>query len=147
MLRRSQNGQVPARVDLAGGWLDVPSKADPRGFIVNCAITPFAHPDGPYAPGSGVGGSAAVAVFEGKRAIETELAWGAGWQDPAIIQETGGTPDRCPAWRSSGMARSCGAGCFWCLVQGNTARRTWWSIPGTTMALSPLAAWRIRPSA
>ena len=89
LLRRARMPSVPARVDLAGGWLDVPRFARRDGYIVNCAITPFAQPDGPYRPGAGVGGSAAFAVFQGKPAVEDELQHGVGWQDPAVILETG----------------------------------------------------------
>jgi mevalonate kinase len=77
---------IPMRVDFAGGWLDVPKLAIPGGFIVNCAITPYF--DYPYRFGGGLGGSAAAAIAAGKDAFEQELGT-AGWQDPAVILETG----------------------------------------------------------
>jgi mevalonate kinase len=82
--------KVPVRVDFAGGWLDVPRLAIPGAYIVNCAVTPFMQPDGsPYEPGGGVGGSAAMAILKGQNGVATELKNGAGWQDPAVITETG----------------------------------------------------------
>lgn len=88
--------KVPLRVDLAGGWLDVPSKARPDGIIVNCAISPMVGKDDwPYRIGGGLGGSAANAILSGKDPFKSELGMGVGWQDPAIIIETG----LC-AWRS-----------------------------------------------
>lgn len=36
-----------------------------------------------------MGGSAAIAILEGHDGTGSELAAGVGWQDPAIIQETG----------------------------------------------------------
>ena len=88
--------KVPLRVDLAGGWLDVPSKARPDGIIVNCAISPMVGKDDwPYRIGGGLGGSAANAILNGKDPFKSELGMGVGWQDPAIIIETG----LC-AWRS-----------------------------------------------
>lgn len=81
---------VPLRVDFAGGWLDVPSLARKGGFIVNCAITPGLSLKNNWAqPGSGLGGSAAWAILNAKDGVTEELAAGAGWQDPAVIIETG----------------------------------------------------------
>ena len=81
---------VPARVDLAGGWLDLPSRAQSDGLIVNCAITPgFRLGEDRYPPGAGLGGSAAIAILEGHDGVTSELVAGVGWQDPAIIKETG----------------------------------------------------------
>lgn len=82
--------QIPLRVDFAGGWLDVPKFSRAGGYIVNCAISPLvslSHWE--YEIKSGLGGSAAYSVLMGKNAIETELNIGVGWQDPAIISETG----------------------------------------------------------
>ena len=82
--------RVPLRVDFAGGWLDVPRLSRVCSFIVNCTITPMVslgHWD--YKLGSGLGGSAARAMLDGKDAIESELNNGVGWQDPAVIEETG----------------------------------------------------------
>ena len=57
-----QEQEVPARVDFAGGWLDLPKFARGGAFIVNCAITPgFVHGQESYPPGAGLGGSAAIA--------------------------------------------------------------------------------------
>jgi len=44
----------------------------------------------PYnAPGAGLGGSAAHALLNGKDPVQSELDLGVGWQDPAVIRETG----------------------------------------------------------
>jgi len=100
------------RIDLAGGWLDVPRYAIPGAFVVNCAISPLVEyveiPDvedlsttdmsrtrwvmsWPHRlpPGSGLGTSAAWHILNGRDALAEELAQGCGWQDPAIISETG----------------------------------------------------------
>lgn len=82
--------QVPLRVDLAGGWFDVPRLARPGAYIVNLAITPMVSLDHwPYQQGSGLGGSAAHAILQGRDAFASEDALGVGWQDPAVILETG----------------------------------------------------------
>jgi cytidyltransferase-like protein len=82
--------EVPLRVDFAGGWLDVPTFARDGGFIVNCAITPkVSLTDWPYEIGAGLGGSAAYAALAGADAVDSELTAGVGWQDPAVIRETG----------------------------------------------------------
>lgn len=82
--------RVPLRVDFAGGWLDHPDFARPGGHIVNCAIQPLVSlDDWPYEIGSGLGGSAAKAFLDGRDGVATELDSGVGWQDPAIIRETG----------------------------------------------------------
>jgi len=81
---------TPVRVDLSGGWFDVPLLSRPAARIVNCAITPMMSINEPfYEPGGGVGGSAAWALLHGHDPVEADLASGAGWQDPAVIQETG----------------------------------------------------------
>jgi hypothetical protein len=81
---------VPVRVDFAGGWLDVPALSVDHGYVVNCTITPMMSKfRNNYRVGGGVGGSAAWALLNGKNPIETELAAGVGWQDPAVILETG----------------------------------------------------------
>jgi len=82
---------VPVRVDFAGGWLDVPRFARPYGYIVNMAISPCVTlTSWPYEKNSGLGGSAAWQILNGKDAVEYELKDNnSGWQDPAIIQETG----------------------------------------------------------
>lgn len=82
--------EVPVRVDFGGGWLDVPRFADPTSFIVNCAISPLVSlKHWPYERNAGIGGSAAYNILMGNNAVKTELQSGAGWQDPAIIYETG----------------------------------------------------------
>ncbi len=82
--------EVPMRVDLAGGWLDVPEHARCDGFVVNCAISPnVSLTNWMYEKQSGLGGSAAWAHLNGKDAVESELNMGVGWQDAAIIRETG----------------------------------------------------------
>ena len=81
---------VPLRVDFAGGWLDVPRFAREGGFIVNCAIQPkITLAARGYEPCSGLGGGAAESILRGRDAVSTEIAEGVGWQDPAVIQETG----------------------------------------------------------
>jgi hypothetical protein len=82
---------VPIRVDFAGGWLDVPALARPGAYIVNCTFSPFVSlAEWPYEqPGAGIGGSAAWRILRGENGIDAELAAGAGWQDPAVIMETG----------------------------------------------------------
>lgn len=81
----------PLRVDFAGGWLDVPRIGKKYGgFIVNCAIEPLVSlSDWCYEQNSGLGGSAAWAYLNGKDGVQSELDMGVGWQDPAIIAETG----------------------------------------------------------
>lgn len=81
---------VPLRVDFAGGWLDVPALARAGGYIVNCTIQPLVSLDRwPYEIGGGLGGSAAKAILEVRGGVRSELAAGVGWQDPAVIEETG----------------------------------------------------------
>jgi cytidyltransferase-like protein len=82
--------QVPLRVDFAGGWLDVPKYSIPGAFIVNCSITPkVSLSNWPYKQNSGLGGSGAYWQLIGKNPVQTELEMGVGWQDPAVIEETG----------------------------------------------------------
>jgi hypothetical protein len=82
--------EAPLRVDFAGGWLDVPRFAREGGFIVNCAISPLVSINSwEYEKRSGLGGSGAWAILNGKDGVLSELNLGVGWQDPAIIQETG----------------------------------------------------------
>ena len=82
--------EIALRVDFAGGWLDVPKFAREDAYIVNCTITPTVSLNSwQYEMGSGLGGSAAYAVLTGKNSIESELDLGVGWQDPAVILETG----------------------------------------------------------
>lgn len=81
---------APLRVDFAGGWLDVPKLSRPDTFIVNCAISPLVSLSSwPYRIGGGLGGSAAYKILVGSDSVSGELAAGVGWQDPAIINETG----------------------------------------------------------
>jgi cytidyltransferase-like protein len=82
--------ELPLRVDFAGGWLDVPKFARENAWIVNCAISPkVSLSDWPYEKGGGLGGSAAFAMLNGKDGVKEELKLGVGWQDPAVIRETG----------------------------------------------------------
>ncbi len=82
--------EAPLRVDFAGGWLDVPRFSRKGGFIVNCAITPLVSlKKWDYEKRSGLGGSGAWALLNGEDGVTSELDLGVGWQDPAIIQETG----------------------------------------------------------
>jgi len=79
--------EAPLRVDFAGGWLDVPRFARDDGFIVNCAIAPTVSLRAwPYERNAGLGGSGAWALLNG---ISSELDLGVGWQDPAVISESG----------------------------------------------------------
>lgn len=82
--------QAPLRVDFGGGWLDVPRFARAGAFIVNCAISPTVSLRAwPYEHNAGLGGSGAWALLNGRDGIGSELDLGVGWQDPAVIAETG----------------------------------------------------------
>lgn len=82
--------EAPLRVDFAGGWLDVPCFAREGAYIVNCAITPSVSLyEWPYERNAGLGGSGAWALLNGKEGVESELSLGVGWQDPAVICESG----------------------------------------------------------
>lgn len=82
--------QAPLRVDFAGGWLDVPRHARAGAYIVNCAISPLVSlRDWPYEKRAGLGGSGAWALLNGADGVDAELDLGVGWQDPAVIRETG----------------------------------------------------------
>ncbi len=82
--------EAPLRVDFAGGWLDVPAFAREGAYVVNCAITPFVSlREWPYERQAGLGGSGAWALLNGRCGIESEIDLGVGWQDPAVIHETG----------------------------------------------------------
>jgi mevalonate kinase len=77
-------------VDFGGGWLDAPQFARPDSFVANCAITPMVSlKKWGYEQNGGLGGSAAYNILMGNNAVETELTSGVGWQDPAVIYETG----------------------------------------------------------
>lgn len=81
---------APLRVDFAGGWLDVPRYARAGGYVVNCAISPTVSlREWPYERNAGLGGSGAWALLNGKDGIGSELDLGVGWQDPAVVAETG----------------------------------------------------------
>jgi len=68
----------------------VPRYAREGAYIVNCAISPLVSlSNWNYEQKSGLGGSGAWALLNGNDGIESELALGVGWQDPAIIRETG----------------------------------------------------------
>ncbi|WP_269524156.1 adenylyltransferase/cytidyltransferase family protein [Coraliomargarita parva] len=82
--------QAPLRVDFGGGWLDVPKYAREGAYIVNCAISPLVSlTKWGYEQKSGLGGSGAWSLLNGNDGVESELSLGVGWQDPAIIRETG----------------------------------------------------------
>ena len=82
--------EAPLRVDFAGGWLDVPRFAKEGAYIVNCAISPLVSlREWNYKKEAGLGGSGAWALLNGKDAVNAELDLGVGWQDPAVIRETG----------------------------------------------------------
>lgn len=82
--------EAPLRVDFAGGWLDVPRFSREGEFIVNCAISPLVSlREWPFEKQAGLGGSGAWALLNGRDGIESEIDLGVGWQDPAVIRETG----------------------------------------------------------
>ena len=82
--------EAPLRVDFAGGWLDVPRFSRPDGYIVNCAISPLVSlREWPFEKQVGLGGSGAWALLNGRDGFESEINLGVGWQDPAVIRETG----------------------------------------------------------
>ena len=82
--------EAPLRVDFAGGWLDVPRFARPGEYIVNCAISPLVSlREWPYEKQAGLGGSGAWALLNGRDGVDSEIDLGVGWQDPAVIRETG----------------------------------------------------------
>lgn len=82
--------EAPLRVDFGGGWLDVPRFARTGAHVVNCAISPTVSlRDWPYERNAGLGGSGAWALLMGKDGVNAELDLGVGWQDPAVIAETG----------------------------------------------------------
>ncbi len=82
--------EAPLRVDFAGGWLDVPRFSRPGEFVVNCAISPLVSlREWPYEKQAGLGGSGAWALLNGKDGVDSEIDLGVGWQDPAVIRETG----------------------------------------------------------
>ena len=82
--------EAPLRVDFAGGWLDVPRHSREGAFIVNCAISPLVSlRDWNYEKRAGLGGSGAWALLNGEDGVDAELDLGVGWQDPAVIRETG----------------------------------------------------------
>ena len=81
---------APLRVDFAGGWLDVPENAIPGEYIVNCSISPTVSlKEWLYRQGAGLGGSGGWCVLNGWDPVASELGLGVGWQDPAVIAETG----------------------------------------------------------
>ncbi len=82
--------EAPLRVDFGGGWLDVPRFARAGAYIVNCAISPTVSlREWPYRHRAGLGGSGAWALLTGQDGVASELDLGVGWQDPAVIRETG----------------------------------------------------------
>lgn len=82
--------EAPLRVDFAGGWLDVPRYARDGAYVVNCAISPLVSlREWPYERNAGLGGSGAWALLNGRDGVDAELDLGVGWQDPAVIRETG----------------------------------------------------------
>ena len=82
--------EAPLRVDFAGGWLDVPRFARSGGYVVNCSVSPLVSlREWPYHKRAGLGGSGAWALLNGRDGVDSELNLGVGWQDPAVIRETG----------------------------------------------------------
>lgn len=87
---------APLRVDFAGGWLDTPNAHRTGGYVVNCSISPLVSKDNwQYDQRSGLGGSSAWAYVNGLNPFQYDLEHGNGWQDSAIILETG-----CCVWHS-----------------------------------------------
>lgn len=81
---------VPLRVDFGGGWLDVPENAIPGEYVVNCSVSPTVSlKEWLYRKGAGMGGSGGWSVLNGWDPVASELGLGVGWQDPAVIAETG----------------------------------------------------------
>lgn len=81
---------APLRVDFAGGWLDVPENAIPGEYVVNCSVSPTVSlREWNYRQGAGMGGSGGWSVLNGWDPVHSELGLGVGWQDPAVIAETG----------------------------------------------------------
>ena len=81
---------LPLCVNFTGEGLDI--AGFPRGgaYVVNCAITPFVSlVKWPYERNSGLGGSSAWAMLEGKNPIQSERERRMGWQAPAVISDTG----------------------------------------------------------
>ena len=86
----------PVRVDFAGGWLDTPGKHRTGGYVVNCAISPMVSQEKwIYSQRSGLGGSSAWAYINKINPFQFDMEHGNGWQDSAIILETG-----CCVWHS-----------------------------------------------
>lgn len=82
--------EIPLRLDLVGGWLDVPKFSRKNSYIINCTFLPGVTKESwPYNYGGGLGGSAAKAILDGVNPTESELNNGVGWQDPAVIMEGG----------------------------------------------------------
>jgi hypothetical protein len=97
--RMSVPAETHLRVDFAGGWLDVPKYSKKGAYVVNCSIVPkVALNNWVYKKGSGLGGSAAYSMLMGDDSVFKELKAGVGWQDPAVILESG----LC-VWRSGKM--------------------------------------------
>ena len=89
---------APLRVDFAGGWLDVPENAMPGEYVVKCSISPTVSlKEWLYRQGAGLGGSGGWSVLNGWDPVKSELGLGVGWQDPAVIAETGAC-----VWKSGG---------------------------------------------
>ena len=81
--------KLPLRVDFAGGWLDVPDFQIEGGHIVNCTIDQMMERGENEFRGGGLGWSAANSILNGQTGVRSELDKGVGWQDPAVIWETG----------------------------------------------------------
>lgn len=57
---------------------------------MNCAISPTVSlKEWEYRQGAGLGGSGGWSVLNGWDPVSSELGLGVGWQDPAVIAETG----------------------------------------------------------
>ncbi len=131
---------VPVRVDFAGGWLDVPRFSRDGAYVINCAVTPMVSlREWCYEKCSGLGGSGAWAMLEGRDPVKSELELGVGWQDPAVIYETG----LC-VWRSGAkpILDIRAQGIFWeaalpfTIRASRMIRRAWRTMCGITTASS-----------
>jgi hypothetical protein len=75
-------------------WVQAPTRAPrfsrPCEFIVNSAISLLVSlREWPYEKQAGLGGSGAWALLNGRDGFESELEMRVGWQDSAVIRETG----------------------------------------------------------
>lgn len=81
---------LPLRVDFVAGCQDIPRYSQRGAFVINCSINKFITLDDWKVPyGAGLGGSALASLLKGENSFKSEMGNGVGWQDPAIVLETG----------------------------------------------------------